>query len=51
MSSVKTYRNYFHINESYFPAVNEDIIKNQPDVWKSYFPHESFIKLLNQTKN
>lgn len=51
MSSVKTYRNYFHINESYFPAVNEDIIKNQPDVWKSYFPHESFIKLLNQTKS
>lgn len=47
----KKYRNYFHINESYFPAVNEDVIKNQPDHWKTYYPHESFIKLLEQTKN
>lgn len=51
MSGRKTYRNYFHINESYFPAVNEDVIKTQPDVWKSYYPHESFIRLLNQTKS
>lgn len=49
--SEKKYRNYFQINESYFPAVNEDVIKSQPDVWKSYYPHESFIKLLNQTKS
>lgn len=47
----KKYRNYFQINESYFPAVNEDVIKTKPDVWKSYYPHESFIKLLNQTKS
>ncbi len=47
----KKYRYYFQINESYFPAVNEDVIRTQPDVWKSYYPHESFIKLLNQTKN
>lgn len=51
MSVRKIYRNYFHINESYFPAVNEDVIKTQPDVWKSYYPHESFIRLLNQTKS
>ncbi len=49
--SKKTYRTYFHINEGYFPAVNEDVIKTQPDVWKSYYPHESFIRLLNQTKS
>ena len=47
----KKYRNYFQINESYFPAVNEDVIKTQPDHWKTYYPHESFIKLLEQTKN
>lgn len=49
--STKKYRNYFQINESYFPAVNEDVIKTQVDVWKSYYPHETFIKLLNQTKS
>lgn len=48
--SLKKYRNYFQINESYFPAVNEDVIKNQPDHWKTYYPHESFIKLLEQTR-
>lgn len=47
----KKYRNYFQINESYFPAVNEDVIRTQPDVWKSYYPHDSFIRLLNQTKS
>ena len=48
--SNKKYRNYFQIDESYFPAVNEDVIRTQPDVWKSYYPHESFIKLLKQVK-
>lgn len=47
----KKYRSYFSINESYFPAVNQDVIKTKPDVWKSYYPHESFIRLLNQTKS
>lgn len=45
------YRSYFSINESYFSAVNPDVIRTQPDVWKSYYPHDSFIKLLNQTKS
>jgi len=48
---TKKYRNYFQINESYFPAVNEDVIKTQPNHWKTYYPHESFIKLLEQTKS
>ncbi len=50
MNSNK-YRNYFQINESYFPAVNEDVIKTQPNHWKTYYPHESFIRLLEQTKS
>lgn len=47
----KKYKNYFQINESYFPAVNEDVIRTQPNHWKTYYPHESFIKLLEQTKS
>jgi len=45
----KKYRNYFQINESYFPAVNEDVIKTQPNHWKTYYPHETFMKLLENT--
>jgi len=47
----KKYRSYFSINESYFPAVNQDVIRNNPELWKTYYPHVSFIQLLNQTKN
>lgn len=47
----KKYSSYFQINKEYRPAVNEDVIKNQPDKWKEYFPHDSFIKLLEQTKS
>ena len=44
-----TYRNYFDIDPDYFPAVNEALIKQKPDLWKKFFPHETFIKLLKDT--
>ena len=47
----KKYNSYFQINKDYRPAVNEDVIRTQPDKWKEYYPHESFIKLLEQTKS
>ena len=47
----KKYKDYFQINEHYIAAVNEDVIRTQPNVWKSYYPHDSFIRLLNQTKS
>lgn len=43
------YRNYFDIDPDYFPAVNEAVINNNPDMWKKYFPHETFLKLLKNT--
>lgn len=46
--SIK-YKNYFKIDESYKPAINLDTIENDPEVWKSYYPHESFVRLLKQT--
>ena len=45
---METYRKYFNIDPDYFPAVNEDVIKKEPDLWKKYYPHETFIKLLKQ---
>lgn len=46
---METYRKYFDIDPDYFPAVNEDVIKKEPDLWKKYYPHETFVKLLKQT--
>lgn len=45
----KSYREYFNINPDYFPQVNEAIIQSKPDYWKLYYPHETFVKLLNDT--
>ena len=45
---METYRKYFDIDPDYFPAVNEDVIKKEPDLWKKYYPHETFVKLLKQ---
>lgn len=46
--SIK-YKNYFKIDESYKPAINLDTIEHDPEVWKNYYPHESFVRLLKQT--
>ena len=43
------YRHYFDIDPDYFPAVNEAVINNNPDMWKKYFPHATFIKLVKDT--
>lgn len=47
--ALDKYRHYFAIDPDYFPAVNEAVINNVPDMWKKYYPHETFIKLLKDT--
>ena len=47
--SFETYRHYFDIDPDYFPAVNEAVINNNPDMWKKYFPHDTFVKLIKNT--
>lgn len=49
MPILEHYRHYFDIDPEYFPAVNEALINSQPDLWKKFFPHETFIKLLKDT--
>lgn len=44
--SFDIYRHYFDIDPDYFPAVNEALIKQKPDLWKKYYPHTTFVKLL-----
>lgn len=34
---MNKYSEYFDIDPDYFPAVNSDIIKKEPDLWKNSF--------------
>lgn len=49
MPMLEKYRHYFNIDPDYFPAVNEAVITKKPDLWKKFFPHETFVKLLKST--
>lgn len=40
------YKKYFNIDPEYFPAVNSEVIKQKPDLWKKFYPHDTFIKLI-----
>lgn len=41
-----SYREYFNIDPEYFPQVNKKLIDEQPDLWKKFYPHPSFVQLL-----
>lgn len=43
------YRHYFNIDPDYFPQVNEAVMRNNPDMWKKYYPHTTFVKLISDT--
>lgn len=43
------YRDYFDIDPEYFPAVNQAVINKNPEMWKKFFPHETFVRLLKNT--
>jgi len=45
----ESYHHYFNIDPEYFPAVNEKVINENPDLWKKYYPHETFVKLIKDT--
>lgn len=49
MPMMEQYRHYFDIDPEYFPAVNEALINSKPDLWKKFFPHETFLRLLKDT--
>lgn len=40
------YRDFFDIDPEYFPAVNASVIQRRPELWKKFYPHESFVGLL-----
>ena len=49
MAEKKIYKDYFNIDPKYYAAVTEDLIKSGKVSWKSFYPHETFVKLLEKT--
>lgn len=43
------YCEYFDVNESYFPCIDESAI-NAGAPWETTYPHETFIQLLNNVE-
>ena len=47
--SGKLYQDYFNIDPKYYAAVTADLIESGKVSWKSFYPHETFVKLLEKT--
>lgn len=47
--SGKIYRDYFNIDPKYYAAVTADLIYSGKVSWKNFYPHETFVKLLEKT--
>ncbi len=48
MATSKTYREYFNINPKYYAAVTPELVEEGKVSWKEFYPHETFLKLLNE---
>lgn len=49
MGKNTTYKNYFSIDEKFYPAITAKLIQEGKVSWKQYYPHESFVNLLEKT--
>lgn len=49
MAEQKLYKDYFNIDPKYYAAVTEELIESGQVSWKSFYPHETFVKLLEKT--
>ena len=47
MHSIDKYREYFDIDEKYFPCIDDAAI-NAGAPWDNTYPHSTFIKLLTE---
>lgn len=48
MTGKKLYKDYFNIDPKYYAAVTADLIESGKVSWKSFYPHDTFIKLLEK---
>jgi hypothetical protein len=45
----KRYKDYFDIDEHYYASVTADLIAKGLVDWKGFYPHETFVKLIQKT--
>lgn len=45
----KLYKDFFNIDPKYYASVTADLIDQKKVSWESFYPHETFIKLLETT--
>ena len=48
MACERYYKDYFNIDPKYYAAVTADLIREGKVDWKSFYPHETFVKLLEK---
>lgn len=46
---LETYLGYFDIDPEYLAQINEAEIESHPDLWKKFYPHETFVRLIKDT--
>lgn len=46
-----SYERFFNIDDNFHPVVDQTAISANPDLWKGYYPHETFVKLLKSALN
>ncbi|MBR2215718.1 MAG: hypothetical protein IJ849_08180 [Selenomonadaceae bacterium] len=44
----QVYRDYFDIDSRYYAAVTPELVEEGKVSWKSFYPHETFVKLLKE---
>ncbi|MBU3188738.1 hypothetical protein K9O30_06130 [Clostridium bowmanii] len=49
MEVKNAYKNYFDIDENYFPSVSDELLAGGFVDWNSFYPHATFIELLKNT--
>ena len=50
MGITDNYVDFFKIDPEYLPVVDERAIIKNPDLWKKYYPHFTFVDLINNTE-
>lgn len=49
--AISTYRKYFDIKKQYYPCVTDELIRKGDVDWRDFYPHPTFINLLETTAN
>jgi len=49
MTVENAYKNYFNIDENYYPSVSDELLAGGFVDWNSFYPHATFVSLLKDT--